>query len=301
VNFDEGTDYDTNVTMTLSAPVASGHHQACDWHADPALSVNPFFPIGLLAPPSGATVADGAPPVLIAARTVDSDNNGFVDGIQVTFSESVVVATVFAADFTISPAYTITSVSTSGGAANNWIVTLVVTESINNDGAATPNVTYTRPVSRLMDPAGNAMRTGSTVQASDGVLPRLVSATGVSVDNHLTITFSEAVSKCGSRAALTASDFQYHDGNMAAAQTLQSISGTGAVVQGIVQPNFAQSDFNGIGTGDSINAVSGNICDSNGNPVPPTEIALAGPSAAFQVVTAVWLCVLLIVVALLAV
>jgi len=233
---------------------------------------------------------------------VDSNNNGFVDGIVLTFSESVVVSTVHAADFTTSnPVYPITSVSSVHSSANDWMVTLVVTEAAVNDGNAVPTVTYA--ASRLTDPAGNPLVSGSMVTATDGVLPRLVSATGVPVSDLLTVTFSELVSHCAGGTALTTADFHYQDGNSAGAQSMLSISGSGLSRDITVQFSFVDSDFSGPspGNGDSINAILNSISDSNGNAVPATPVYLVGPSAAFHVVTAVWLCVLLIAVAFFAV
>jgi len=290
--------------MTLSAPVTGGQKFAADWRADPGLPISPAFDCGLLSPaPSGVVVADAAAPIIISARTVDANNNGFVDGIEITFSENVVDTSVIAADWTITaPTYTVASVAT-GAQPNDWIVTLVVNEASTRDGSATPRATYTRPVSRLTDTAGNPLASGATVLAADGVIPQLLSATSVPVSTALTITFSEPVTGSGVAGVLVAADFQYHDGNMAGATTLQSISensGSDAVVEGTVQPNFAQSDFDGVTNGDSINAKLNSIFDANGNAVPVTVIAIVGPSSAFQVVTAVWLCVMLAVLAVLA-
>jgi hypothetical protein len=290
--------------LTISAPVSGGAQRfAADWRADAALLASPTNNCGLLGAPSAVTVADVAAPILVSAKTVDSDSNGFVDGIELTFSESVVDATVFAADWTVSsPAYTVASIS-SGTIANDNVVTLVLNEASVRDGAVTPTVTYSRAVSRLTDVAGNPLVTGSSKLSTDGVIPRLLSATSVPVSTALAITFSEPVVGSGASNVLVVADFEYHDGNMGGATSLTSISennGNDGAVQGTVSPNFSQGDFDGIGVGDSINAKANSIFDANGNAVPATVIALVGPNAAFQVVTAIWLCVMLASLAVLA-
>jgi len=299
VSFNEGASPDTNVSMTISAPVSGGQKFAADWRADPTLSSTPTFSVGLLAAPSATVVADKAAPIIVSAETVDANVDGFIDGIQITFSESVMDSTVFTADFSItSPAYTATSVNT-GSAANDGVVTLIVTPGTTHDGGARPTVTYTRTVSRLTDLAGNALVTGkpgATAQAVDGVVPVLLSATSVPVSTLLTITFSEPVTGSGVAGVLTVADFDYHDGNMGGATQLVSMAennGNDGIVEGTVQPNFAQSDFDGLTAGDSINAKAGQIHDVNGNAVSATPVALVGPSAAFQVGIAAWLCVML--------
>jgi len=303
ISFTEGNAPDTNVSMTITA-VYSSNAPVEDWRGDPSIPATAAFDCGRLDSVNLVPVRDAAPPVLLFASTVDANNNGFVDGVVLTFSESVVDATVFAADFTLTtPSYTITSIAT-GASPNDAIVTLVVAEAAAPDGASKPTVTYASSANRLKDVAGNSMVGGSTVQASDGVIPILISASGLPVSTSLTITFSEPVTGSGSAGVLLATDFEYHDGNMGGATSMPSMgSGDGShgVVQGMVSPSFAQSDFDGLTSdGDSINAKAGSIHDLNGNAVPATIIGLVGPSSAFQLVTAVWLCAMLAAVVLFA-
>ncbi|MBI5311393.1 MAG: hypothetical protein HZB14_10275 [Actinobacteria bacterium] len=154
---------------------------------------------------------DGAPPLLMSARTRDSDGDGKLDGIVSTFSEPV----LYTPDGSLSYfSSTTAQLGTFGPGATATGST--VTAAVNEDSPDTYNsdlprtspsvplpVTYTPPVSGgAVDGAGNPSTT-KTVQATDGAGPAIVYAETVDsspVDGHIDgikIGFSEPVEFLG--------------------------------------------------------------------------------------------------------
>jgi trimeric autotransporter adhesin len=87
---------------------------------------------------TGVTAGDKYAPLATEAKALDvkdGASNGFVDAIQVTFSEGLYVPSVQEADFTVE-GYEVTAVSTVGN-----VVTLTVKEKSITDVTATPKVT----------------------------------------------------------------------------------------------------------------------------------------------------------------
>jgi len=170
---------------------------------------------------SGTTsaVADGATetldtvaPDLKSASTADSDNDGTVDTISVTFSENINDNTVEAGDFSLSSG-SVDGVDT-GSTAND--TTLDLTVSGVGDTAASPDVNVS--ADSVEDTAGNAGPTSEQqVTATDSAQPVVTDVTlnqtvvnnaDAPADVEVNLTFSENVSN------YTDGDVQIVDGSL---------------------------------------------------------------------------------------
>ncbi|MXR19974.1 surface glycoprotein [Halobacterium bonnevillei] len=151
-----------------------------------------------------SAVADGATetldtvaPDLSSASTADSDNDGTVDTISVTFSENVNDNTVEAGDFSLSSG-SVDGVDT-GSTAND--TTLDLTVSGVGDTAASPDVNVS--ANSVEDTAGNAGPTSEQqVTATDNAQPVVTDVTlnqtvvnnaDAPADVEVNLTFSENV------------------------------------------------------------------------------------------------------------
>lgn len=108
---------------------------------------------------------------LTSIYTVDANNNGRIDRINLQFSVSIDSSLVDASKFTVN-GYTITSVQTSGS-----VITINLLEKSNVDTDARPHVSYS---GTLKDASGNDIGTINST-ASDQVKPFVSAA-------HLTTT-----------------------------------------------------------------------------------------------------------------
>ncbi|MDH5609032.1 MAG: Ig-like domain-containing protein, partial [Cyclobacteriaceae bacterium] len=140
---------------------------------------------------------DGAPPVITAANTVDSNLNGKIDQLNVTFSEVLDDAAIpfDNSEFTIA-GYTITSTAT--GTANDSGLTITLTEGTTYDTDATPSITLL--AGKVVDLAANSTsQTYSTV--TDLVAPFIKGLTpidegvDIAVATGFTIRFDTDVQK----------------------------------------------------------------------------------------------------------
>ncbi|MDQ3030130.1 MAG: hypothetical protein M3R09_08935, partial [Actinomycetota bacterium] len=129
------------------------------------------------ADPFNVSPQDGAGPVIVAARTLDANTNGTVDGVRATFSEPVEHALDFAEPFALRIAgRTEASVSASQGAQQNEL-TVTIIEAAAPDGGLRPNVQVAAAggVRDQAAPANDAVPLTFT-NTADGVAPRLLSA-----------------------------------------------------------------------------------------------------------------------------
>ena len=132
--------------------------------------------------PAGAdafdvSAADGVGPVIVAARTLDVDTDGILDGVRATFSEPLTHPADSAEPFALRiPDRTELNVSDPQGAQENQL-TVSLAEAATPDGGFRPSVAVA-DASGLRDratPANNAVPLTFT-NTADGVAPRLVSA-----------------------------------------------------------------------------------------------------------------------------
>jgi len=131
-----------------------------------------------------------APAALTSANvaTVDADNDGKIDAVDVTFSENIYVASVQESDFQVD-GYTITGVSVTGA-----VVTIALEEKSDADSGVTPAVTLTGSVSDNTAQR-NVRGAQAAVTATDAAAPVILSITENGTATVLTVTFSEAVSE----------------------------------------------------------------------------------------------------------
>lgn len=146
---------------------------------------------------SATLTVDDTAPDLSSATTADTDNNGQIDQVTVTFSEAV--TGVSAGDYSVD-SYTITDASDTDGDAT---VVFTLQEKSSPDTGVTPQVAYTGDASGTTDLAGNPLTEGTTsVAPSDGANP-VVTALSVSpspvTDSdvpgtvEVSLTFSESM------------------------------------------------------------------------------------------------------------
>ncbi|WP_241692739.1 beta strand repeat-containing protein [Haloarcula salina] len=146
---------------------------------------------------SATLTVDDTAPTITSSTTADSDNNGKIDAIDLTFSEDV--ENVNAGDYSVN-GYTIDSVDDAGDQdASTYTLNLV--ESGSLDTGVTPEVSYTQGTTA--DLAGNLLANGAKSTPADGANPVVNtvtvtpdpvtdSDTGSSVS--VEITFSESMS-----------------------------------------------------------------------------------------------------------
>lgn len=152
---------------------------------------------GNLASFSAAAPVDGAAPVRTAMRTADTDNNGRIDRVAVTFSETVASSTA-TAPWTLAnipSSGTFTAVATSGGVA-----TLTFTEG----AGAVDTVASALTVALAAGPTGIRDSTGNQASfvaatPADGAAPVRTTAMQMQDTNangkvdSVTVTFSETL------------------------------------------------------------------------------------------------------------
>ena len=105
---------------------------------------------------------DAAGPAMTGAVTADSDNDGQIDQVVVTFDTDVSSGTVAGSDFSVA-GYTVSSASRTASAT----VTIVLAESGAADTNATPTVTI---VGVIEDASANVTSSG-TQASTDGAAP----------------------------------------------------------------------------------------------------------------------------------
>lgn len=153
-----------------------------------------------------------------SARTLDFDNDGQIDQIQVAFTEDLYAASVHESDFTVN-GYKVTRVDVEnddnihGVTGAGSIVTLTLQEKATPDTGVTPEVTLVGSV-QDNSPQRNELGPQAAVTPFDAAGPVITSAVfndnvtnNGTIDNNetLTITFSEPVTvTAANRSAITA-------------------------------------------------------------------------------------------------
>lgn len=129
---------------------------------------------------------DVTPPNLTDAFTRDLDCNGFIDAIELVFSEGVISTSVKATDFTVGGGFAFTGVV--GTTTNANIVRLVVTESTTpNTDAGNFSLTYTP--GNLTDLSEN-LAGAFNLTVRDGAGVALLSVVGNVDQSVVNVTFS---------------------------------------------------------------------------------------------------------------
>ena len=152
----------------------------------------------------GLNVAEAAQPTMPSYVTADTNFNGKIDKITITFSENVnIVDGGGAGDGFLGLTVTGYTIANQNYAANN-VATLdvILTEGANPDTGATPNITYNAgTIATIKDVAtATEMANGAVVVTqNDGARPVIVStapaylSTNISPDRCVEVVFSEAM------------------------------------------------------------------------------------------------------------
>jgi hypothetical protein len=147
------------------------------------------------APARSISAADGAPPAIIDAATGDTDANGKLDKMTLTFSEVILHAAEPGSGSLAVAGFTTSSVSGASGST----VTVNFSESSGFNTGALPTVSSLAAGSQVTDSLGNALGASSYSSVRDGAGPALVIARTRDSDadgriDGLTATFSEPIS-----------------------------------------------------------------------------------------------------------
>ena len=108
--------------------------------------------------------SDGAPPVIISATTVDSDENGLLDNYTIEFSEAIDYSTLNDSTWSVENMNIIGSNS-----VDDNIIMLELDESTSDDTTETPNVSVTG--AEVTDSADNVLADVTVDDVADGAGP----------------------------------------------------------------------------------------------------------------------------------
>ena len=168
-----------------------------------------------------------AAPFIVSRETADLNNNGYIDAVKLTFSETIKDSTITAgaAGFSIAGASSLAfSSTTNGDVANNNYIYVTFTDSVLGSDA-TPLVSYSAAVGSVTDNDGTpqVLPTQSAIAASDRVGPSILSARTVSTTS-VEITLSESVDD----ASLAGADFVFSSFTTVGANAAASSISTGS-------------------------------------------------------------------------
>jgi fibronectin-binding autotransporter adhesin len=243
----------TSTSFTPGAALGNGVHTlvvaerdaAGNWSTDATRSVT----------------VDGTPPYIVSRTTRDLNANGFIDEIEIVFSEAMPSAQV--GTWTVG-------VYTPG--APSWssatLLVIPLTELSTPDTGAQPSVRYTGAT--IVDAGGNALPTeGSGTIATDGAAPVLLSALGSG--NSVTVTFSEpVVTTSNGNGNLQTADFAYTGGGT-------SLSGY-SDANGLDQTaTFTTSGAVASGS-DTVGAAAAQIYDLSGTAMGTATVVVTAPA-----------------------
>ncbi|PIY19735.1 hypothetical protein COZ13_03825, partial [Candidatus Desantisbacteria bacterium CG_4_10_14_3_um_filter_40_18] len=102
--------------------------------------INPNGTISIAATSDVFSIIDPIPPTIIKAVTLDTNSDGCLDGIGITFSEPIKDTSVVLTDFNISGIGTPTGSSTGGNVDDNYFELLFASGVLNT--SVTPTLTY---------------------------------------------------------------------------------------------------------------------------------------------------------------
>ncbi len=267
---------------------------------------------------------DRAGPTLSSAAYLDTDSNGRIDHVRLTFNKAVSDATFDGYDATGTPNDKLHPVTTVWGLAGRTNVRLDTRNSIGDgidddaviflafdeisagyDTGATPDVTAAD--SALRESAGglcylyttaatcntqSAADVGSaSVAETDAAPPIIVIAAGITGTTPLTITFSEPVdtnAATGCSGTIAATNFAYTNGGAGGASALLSLSDNSACADNIVVATLNAALLGTDLTLDTLAAATATtFYDNVGNAMATTPRPITGQVSPFvQLVTA---------------
>ncbi len=149
---------------------------------------------GNLTATTGAVAStDKATPVAMSATYKDTNTDGQVDRVDITFSEVPTLSSYNASDWAASTAGTINLGAESTAVVSGSDIRVSITGDANKTGGATdPIITYTNNSNRVTDDASNHTAT-FTVTATDAAAPIYVSSQTLDNNNDGTVDFVKVV------------------------------------------------------------------------------------------------------------
>ncbi len=231
----------------------------------------------------GITEEDGAPPVITTATTVDDDNDGKLDGVEITFGETVAeidTAAVLAA-VTLSEETNQVDLSAADVTLAGAVLTLVGT---NNAGAEDWDTDDTPDLSiaagnGIMDAADNVVVAVEDMTTTDGAAPVIGKAIAQTDTDNIVVTFSEGVTdESATPDPLEVGDFVYiYYADSTDVTTISSVTaGATADVWNLKTDDILTEDHVAM---DSLKVVAGKVEDLTGlaavvNKVPISDIEI---------------------------
>lgn len=210
---------------------------------------------------AGIATTDGAFPAISSAMTHDSDADGILDGIKLTYTEPIADSSINSANFALSvvTGYSLTG-TTTGTTANDATVILTMTGPGGADSEVEPTLAYTPGTAA--DASGNKATAYAPTLTVDGAIPVITAVSGVSGGATLQVTVSEPVDD-GAGGALAITDFGYANGGAGAVQGISSVSFVAGAETGTIQLDapLGTSDL----ASDKLFAQAGQIVDLAGS------------------------------------
>lgn len=239
---------------------------------------------GNVAPRTSVRAADGAPPVILAARTLDRGGiGGRLDTLSLTWSEPVSHSLDSDGSYPFGvTGYSIASAAPSSGA----VLDLALNEGSTPDSGARPPVGYNRGAGTpVRDGAGNEAPSHVFAGAADGIAPRLLGARTLDLDSdgkldRVRFEFTETIT---SPQRSCSSGCGFSTGSLAA--------GTAFAASGAnVEVSVAEGALNGgLKPSSSYSPASGGaVRDASGNSAPASGLTAAdgAPPVALDAYTA---------------
>jgi len=153
---------------------------------------------------------DGTAPYIVSRETVDADHDGFIDGVEVTFSEDMDQTGARVGAWTVAGC----TLNGSPGWLSARRLRVIINERTTPDTSATPAIMHTQaagPGDRIADLAGNLLASdAAAVTPSDKAGPIIVRIEVAVGTKEMATVFSEAVTdETGGQLAET--DFTYRE------------------------------------------------------------------------------------------
>ncbi|MEQ9404125.1 MAG: T9SS type A sorting domain-containing protein [Cyclobacteriaceae bacterium] len=249
---------------------------------------------------NGGTYTDGAAPVIIGAVTDDNDNDGTVDRLTISFSESITLTDGGTDDdfSLVATSGTASFVAGVYGATSTSITYIVSVTDTDNTGL-TINPTYvTLGSGSILDAAGspNEMVNGTTFTGTDGADPVVINDVALDTDGDgdidaLELQFSENITD----SDITPGDFELSTDAGSTTDQFNTVSTIVSVLAADVNPNddfvrlsiTTPANVNGTGASQYDYTSSTVIDDAAGNQLADFSGAVATDGALPVVLSAV--------------
>ena len=169
----------TTVTLTLTGVTANNTSLTISPNYDDATGTIKDNAGNEMSFSETVSGTDGASPAMLSAATGDSNTNGSVDQIIITFSEQVDLNSVDNNNFTLTESAGGSSLAISGSYSSNnqTSVTLNLTGVTANNTSLTISPDYNNATGTIIDNAGNEMNFSEAVVGTDGAVPVFSSIT----------------------------------------------------------------------------------------------------------------------------